>query len=124
MVMQLLKALADSDTAPVVICDTRHIIVYMNPAAISRYERWGGDALIGSSLLGCHNEASQRIISEVVEWFGKSPDNNRAFTFHNDKENKDVYMIALRDSCGKLIGYTEKHEYRTPETDKPYCIFK
>ena len=34
--------------------------------------------------------------------------------------NKDVYMIALRNYRGELIGYYEKHEYRTPETEKPY----
>ena len=28
-------------------------------------------------------------------------------------------MVALRDS-GKLIGFYEKHEYRTPEAEKPY----
>ena len=36
------------------------------------------------------------------------------------KENKDVYMVALRDEDGKLIGYYEKHEYRNRETAKRY----
>ena len=33
---------------------------------------------------------------------------------------KDVYMIALRDDGGKLIGYHEKHEYRSRETADLY----
>ena len=37
-------------------------------------------------------------------------------TIRNDKENKDVYMVALRDDDGTLIGYYEKHEYRNRET--------
>ena len=40
--------------------------------------------------------------------------------YHDDKENKDVYMIALRNEEGNLIGYYEKHEYRNPETQSPY----
>lgn len=42
------------------------------------------------------------------------------YTYHNEKENKDVYMVALRDSEKKLIGYYEKHEYRDRETEQPY----
>ncbi len=77
---------------------------------------------MGSSLLDCHNKASNEKIEQVVEWFGKSPDNNRVYTFYNQKENKDVYMIALRDGSGKLIGYYEKHEYRNRETAEFYAI--
>ena len=44
------------------------------------------------------------------------------YTFHNEKQNKDVYMVALRDS-GKLIGYYEKHEYRDRETMKMYDLW-
>mgnify|MGYP006922437624 CR=1 FL=1 len=43
-----------------------------------------------------------------------------ADTFHNEKENRDVYMIALRDEAGTLIGYYEKHECRDVETGKMY----
>ena len=39
----------------------------------------------------------------------------------NEKQNKDVYMVALRD-VGKLIGYYEKHEYRNVETMKQYDL--
>lgn len=39
----------------------------------------------------------------------------------NAKQNKDVYMVALRDE-GKLIGYYEKHEYRNVETMKQYDL--
>ena len=44
---------------------------------------------------------------------------NIVYTFHNEKQNKDVYMVALRDD-GELIGYYEKHEYRNAETMEPY----
>ena len=56
----------------------------------------------------------------MVAWYQESTEHNRIYTFRNDKENKDVYMIALRDEAGKLIGYYEKHEYRDVETGKLY----
>ncbi|MCM1007343.1 MAG: PAS domain-containing protein [Ruminococcus flavefaciens] len=113
----LFKSIVDSDIAPIVICETDHKIVYMNPAAIERYAKKGGADLIGKSLLDCHNDESNKKIKSIVAWFDESPENNRIFTFHNPKENKDVYMIALRDDHNVLIGYYEKHEYRTPESD-------
>ena len=56
----------------------------------------------------------------MLAWFAKSRGNNIVYTFRNDEENKDVYMVALRDGDGTLIGYYEKHEYRNRETAKLY----
>lgn len=114
------KSIIDSDIAPIVVCDTYHKIIYMNSTAIARYAKRGGASLIGKSLMDCHNADSNDKIKNVLEWFRKSPENNRIFTFHNPKENKDVYMIALHNDCGELIGYYEKHEYRTSEISVPY----
>ncbi len=104
------------DSAPVVLCDLEHTVVYMNPAAISRY----GVNLTGKSLKACHNAESNAKIDRVVEWFKSSKDNNKVYTYRNAKENKDVYMVALRDGNGTLIGYYEKHEFRKSETAKLY----
>ena len=114
------KSIVEEDKCAVVICDTNHIIIYMNPAAIRRYQKHGGSELIGKSLMDCHNEDSRKKIEKVVEWFGKNEENNMIYTFYNEKENKDVYMVALRDSNKKLIGYYEKHEYRDRETADLY----
>lgn len=116
------KSIIDQDRCAVVICDLRHTIIYMNPAAAKRYEKRGGRNLIGTNLLACHRSASAEAIVRVVEWFGKSTDNNIIYTFHNEKENKDVYMVALRDDSKNLIGYYEKHEYRSPEAAARYCF--
>lgn len=119
---QFFKSIIDQDRCAVVICDLSHKVIYMNPAAEKRYEKRGGKALIGTNLLACHGSASAEAIVKVVEWFEKSADNNIIYTFHNEKENKDVYMVALRDDNNKLIGYYEKHEYRNPETETRYCF--
>ena len=117
---QFFKSVIDQDRSPVVLCDLKHTVLYMNPAAISRYASRGGAALIGKSLMCCHNQESCDTINRVLEWFASDPSHNIIYESRNDKENKDVYMVALRDDGGNLIGYYEKHEYRSRETAKLY----
>ncbi|MEZ3463120.1 MAG: PAS domain-containing protein [Lachnospiraceae bacterium] len=114
------KSVVDQDRCAVVICDLEHEILYMNPAAAARYARRGGQALVGKNLLDCHSPQSVDGIRKVLAWFSESRENNMIYTSRNEKENKDVYMVALRDDDGKLIGYYEKHEYRDQETAKMY----
>lgn len=114
------KSVIEQNQCAVVICNLEHEIIYMNPAAVERYSKRGGAKLVGQSLQDCHNERSNEMIKKVVAWFSESADHNRIYTFHNEKENKDVYMVALRDEDGTLIGYYEKHEYRDRETDEFY----
>ena len=114
------KSIVNQDICAVVICDTQHRIIYMNPSPVKRYEKRGGNALVGKSLMNCHNSDSNNKIEKVMEWFRADRNNNRIFIYHNPKENKDAYMIALRNDGGELIGYYEKHEYRTAETTSVY----
>ena len=116
------KSIVDQDKTSVVICNLKHEIIYMNPAAVLNYSKYGGDKLIGRSLLDCHNPESREKIQQVVDWFVADESHNIVYTFHNEKQNKDVYMVALRDE-GKLIGYYEKHEYRDAETMKQYDLW-
>ena len=117
---KLLKSVLDQDLAPVVVCDMDDIIVYMNPSAIERYHK----DLTGKSIKDCHPASANEMIDKVVAWFRESKDNNIIYTYHNEKENKDVYMVALRDDDGTLIGYYEKHEYRNKETTGLYDFKK
>ena len=64
------------------------------------------------------------LINKVLDWFKESTKNNIIHTFYNDEENKDVYMIALRDNECNLIGYYEKHEYRNIDKEKFYNFNK
>ena len=115
----LFLSVIEQDNAPVVICDLNHIIVFMNQTAKKRYK----SDLTGKSIFDCHNEKSKELIVKVVEWFKKDKANNKVYTFYNEKENKDVYMVALRGLDGTLTGYYEKHEYRNRETEQFYkCI--
>ena len=116
------KSMADQDTSPVVICDIHHKILYMNPVACARYQRFGGERLIGQSLQDCHDPQSNARIQQVLAWFAADRAHNQVHTFYNANENKDVYMVALRDQQGKLIGYYEKHEYRNRDPEPLYNL--
>ncbi len=112
MLNKLFKSILDQNTAPIVVCDMRDTIVYMNPSAIERYHK----DLTGANIKECHPTSANEMIEKVLAWFKESKDNNIIYTYRNDEENKDVYMVALRDDDGTLIGYYEKHEYRDKET--------
>lgn len=124
MINEFFKSVVDSDLKPIVICNLKHEIIYMNPSAVKRYEKHGGAELAGKSIFDCHNSDSIQKIKEVVAWFQKSKENNRVYTYHNDRNGNDydVYIIALRDGSGKLIGYYEKHEDRKRETMPLYDL--
>ena len=49
------KSIVEQDKEAVVICNLQHEIIYMNPAAVSRYAKRGGADLVGRSLLNCHS---------------------------------------------------------------------
>lgn len=112
----LFKSILEQDTAPVVVCDMQSTIVYMNPAGIKHYH----NDLTGKSVKSCHPAAANEKIDAVLDWFKKSKDHNIVYTYRNDEVNKDVYMVALRNDAGELIGYYEKHEFRNRETGKLY----
>jgi hypothetical protein len=116
------KSIIDRDLCPIVVCDTKHTMIYMNPKAISNYDKRGGVSLVGKSLLGCHNPNSAFKISEVLHWFNDSKENNIIHTFYDEKNNKDGYMVALRNNDVKLIGYYENHGYRNKD-NQPFYSF-
>lgn len=118
------QSIIEQDRCAVVICNVQHEIIYMNPAAVERYAGRGGAKLVGNSILDCHNEKSGETIRKVVAWFAENTEHNILYTYRNEKENKDVYMVALRDGDGTLIGYYEKHEYRNPEAAEAYHFTK
>lgn len=120
MLSQFFKSVIDMDRAAVLICDLNHTIVYLNPAAARRYAAAGGEQLVGKSLMLCHNSDSNQKIQTILDWFRENPKHNMIYTGKNEQENKDVYMVALRDEEERLIGYYEKHEYRNAEPVLPY----
>ena len=81
------KSIVDQDRASIVICNLKHEIIYMNPAAVNSYAKRGGDKLIGRSLLDCHNQESRDKIQKVVDWFAADESHNLVYTFHTPVYN-------------------------------------
>ena len=107
-----LRSFLDSDLSSIVMCDTSYMVIYMNDCAAKYYEKYGGRNLVGKSLLSIHNPECVFKITEVAHWFSMSKDNNIVRTFYNEKTDSDLYMIAIRDELGNLIGFSEKQEKR------------
>ncbi len=101
---ELLSAILDSLRDPILFAETEHITRYMNKAAIAHYE--GGAALIGRSLLDCHNEQSQAKMKQVLLALQAGEDEQLI----SEKEGQRVYMRAVRDRAGQVIGYYERYE--------------
>ncbi len=102
-----LRAILDSDPDPVLVADLEHRIVFMNRAAVSHYSK--GEALLGTNLLDCHNECSNRVIIEVLDAL-REGEEERLIT---DNERHRIFMRAVRDRDGTLVGYFERYEAPT-----------
>ncbi len=100
----LMAALLDSMKDPVLFADTDHVIRYMNKPAIAHYEE--GAALLGRSLLECHNADSRRQIIAVLAALQAGED-ERLIT---DNEKHRVFMRAVRDGNGHVLGHYERYE--------------
>jgi DUF438 domain-containing protein len=104
MVEQLLMDFLDSMKHPLVFVDTGHTIRYMNRPARDRYR--ARPAEVGRSIFDCHNDESNRVILAVFERLREGADEE----IITDNEEHRVYMRAVRDRSGALIGYYERFE--------------
>jgi PAS domain-containing protein len=100
----LLRNIFDSLTEPVLVGDTEHRVIYMNRAAAEHYT--GGEKLMGTSLLDCHNENSQRIMVKVLAALEAGEDERLI----SEDDRRRIYMRAVRDESGRLVGYYERYE--------------
>lgn len=48
------------------VCDTKGVIVYMNPLSVEMFSKDGGSLLVGKSLYDCHNEESNKYIRKML----------------------------------------------------------
>ena len=102
--LELLHAVMDSWNKPVVFVDTDHVIRYLNVPAKRNYAKWGD--VIGKSIFHCHSEQSCRIIRQSFERL-QGGDEEVMFT---SSEKHRVYMRAVRDREGALLGYYERYD--------------
>jgi nitrogen-specific signal transduction histidine kinase len=100
----LQTAILNSLKNPVLVGDLNHTVIYMNRAAELHYS--DGLALMGSSLLDCHNEASQQMMIGILAAMHDGLEEQLI----TDNEKYRIYMRAVRDSEGNLLGYYERYE--------------
>ncbi|MHB1128309.1 MAG: PAS domain-containing protein [Bacillota bacterium] len=94
-------ALLDSFVDPIVFVDDQHIIRYMNPAAKENFVKPGNLDMVGNSIFRYHNNKSNEVILEIFDSF-RNGENER---FLYVEKTKKVFMRAVRDKQGNLIGY-------------------
>lgn len=99
----VMAAILDSLKDPILFADTEHIVRYMNAAAIAHYS--GGAALLGSSVLECHNSQSQQMIHDVLAAMYEGAEERKI----TDDEEHRIYMRAVRGQNGELLGYYERY---------------
>jgi nitrogen-specific signal transduction histidine kinase len=97
-------SLLNSIKDPILVADTNHIVQYMNIAAIAHHT--GGETLLGSNLLECHNEESQKMMIDILA----EMQNGLEEKLITDNEKLRAFMRAVRNKQGKLIGYFERYE--------------
>jgi hypothetical protein len=107
----MLALLLDRLTDPLVYCDTDHVIRYWNAAAAAHYA--GETPGVGASVLECHNAASSAQIVEIAERFAAEPELEEVLIA--DSARHRVWMRAVRDENGTLLGYFER--YGAPARD-------
>jgi hypothetical protein len=104
-----MAAVLDSISHPIVFTDAGHVIRYLNATALEAYKDRGGAGLIGTSLLDCHKEEASR--RKILEDFAALEAGEAERFVKDDREKgRRLFMRAVRDAGGKLIGYYERYE--------------
>ena len=98
------KSLLNSINDPILVANTNHIVQYMNKAAIAHYSE--GEKLLKTNLLECHNEESQKMMVEILV----EMQNGLEEKLITDNEKYRIFMRAVRDTDGNLVGYFERYE--------------
>jgi PAS domain-containing protein len=109
---KFVAAILDSLKDPVLVADPAHVTRYMNKAAIAYYEE--GESLIGRSLLDCHNQESQQMMIDILAAMQTEGLEERLIT---DNEKHRIYMRAVRDAEGQVLGYYERYEPPRPRRE-------
>lgn len=114
------KYIVDNADTPVVVINIDYNIMYMNKSAITSYSR--GRDMIGKNIELFMSEETRSKVNMTMEWFKEDVNNNRVFAFHDKNDNGDIYMLAIRNEKGELIGACSHADSRTPDNTPPFDI--
>ena len=91
-----LGALFGGVRAAVTVADEEYRIVFMNDLAFEHYADRGGEALVGTDLLDCHNAESQALLRQMYARYRSgdlTPTRHRAD--EGDGIGKGIIMVPL-----------------------------
>ncbi len=117
---EFFKGIVDTEEGPIVICDLDYKIIYVNPSAIEYYKKAG--EMTEKHLHTFLDEEMMSKVTMTLEWFKEDEKNNHVFALHDDVNNHDMYMLAIRNAKKKLIGFYGRVESRNPDTSKMFDI--
>ena len=100
-------AVLDSLLTPVVFVDSQHYIRYLNSAGKKQYSKYGN--ILGKSIFDCHNPGSTQKIKDLYLQLLSGAEE----VIYSEKENVRIYMRAVRDGSGNLLGYYERYEEKS-----------
>jgi len=114
------RGIIDSEEGPIVICNLDYRIVYENPSALRYYSKVSD--LTGRLLESVMDEEMMSKVVMSVEWFKEDRKNNKVFALHDENNNMDMYILAIRNVNGELIGFYGRREDRTPDQGKEFDL--
>lgn len=114
------KGIVDSEEGPIVISNLDYRVIYVNPAAEKYYPT--GAKLVGRLLETLMDEEMMSKVVMSVEWFKEDAKNNKVFALHDNKNNMDMYILAIRNKKKRLIGFYGRREDRTPDQSKEFAL--
>ena len=114
------RGIIDSEEGPIVLCNLEYRVIYENPAALRYYTL--ASPMTGKLLSTLMDEEMMSKIVMSVEWFKEDIKNNKVFALHDNKNNMDMYILAIRNTNGELIGFYGRREDRNPDQGKEFDL--
>ena len=114
------RGIIDSEEGPIVLCNLEYRVIYENPAALRYYTLVS--PMTGKLLSTLMDEEMMSKVVMSVEWFKEDIKNNKVFALHDNKNNMDMYILAIRNTNGKLIGFYGRREDRNPDQGKEFDL--
>ncbi len=112
------RGIIDYEEGPIVICNLDYRIIYENHIAGNFYSKEG--PIRGKLLSSLLDEEKMSRVIMCVEWFKEDKRNNKVFALHDNKNNMDMYILAIRNTNGELIGFYGRREDRNPDPGEPF----
>ena len=114
------RGIIDSEEGPIVLCNLEYRVIYENPAALRYYTLVS--PMTGKLLSTFMDEEMMSKVVMSVEWFKEDIKNNKVFALHDKKNNMDMYILAIRNTKGELIGFYGRREDRNPDQGKEFDL--